>query len=104
MDNLSVLWEKLSLSDSEGRKYVVKDTLGENEYFIASRFFTRRVLSMEAISQTFKLQWRTMKGFEVRDMGNHRVLFVFLDEENVDQVIRGELWTFDKHLVVLKRV
>ena len=104
MDNLSVLWEKFSLSDSEGRKYVVEDTLGENEYFIASRFFTGRVLSMEAISQTFKLQWRTMKGFEVRDMGNHRVLFVFLDEENVDQVIRGELWTFDKHLVVLKRV
>ena len=50
MDNLSVLWEKFSLSDSERRKYVVEDTLGENEYFIASRFFTGRVLSMEAFA------------------------------------------------------
>ena len=92
MDNLSVLWEKLSLSDSEGRKYVVKDTLGENEYFITSRFFTGRVLSMEAISQTFKLQWRTMKGFEVRDMGNHRVLFVFLDKRKRGSGYKGGIF------------
>ena len=57
---------------------------------------------MDAIARTFKLLWRTKKGFEMRDMGNHRVLFVFLDKRDVDQVIRGELWTFDKHLVALK--
>ena len=59
---------------------------------------------MDAIAHTFKLLWRTRKGFEVRDMGNHRVLFVFLDKRDVDQVIRGEPWTFDKHLVALKQV
>ena len=32
---------------------------------------------MEAIANTFKLLWRTSKGFEVQDMGNHRVLFEF---------------------------
>ena len=57
---------------------------------------------MDAIARTFKLLWRTRKGFEMRDMGNHRVLFVFLDKRDVDQVIRGEPWTLDKHLVALK--
>lgn len=48
--------------------------------------------------------WRTKKGFEVWDMGNHRVLFVFTSEEDVDRDMQGEPWSFDKHLVALKRV
>ena len=59
---------------------------------------------MEAIARTFKLMRRTRKGFEVRDMGNHRVLFVYSDKSDVDQVIRREPWSFDKHLVALKKV
>ena len=102
MDRLSVLWEKFSLSESEGSKYVVEECVTMGEFFIAAHFFTGRALSMDAIARTFKLLWRTRKGFEVRDMGNHRVLFVFLDKRDVDQVIGGEPWTFDKHLVALK--
>ena len=102
MDRLSVLWEKFSLSESEGSKYVVEECVTMGEFFIAARFFTGRALSMDAIARTFKLLWRTRKGYEVRDMGNHRVLFVFLDKRDVDQVIGGEPWTFDKHLVALK--
>ena len=48
--------------------------------------------------------WHTKKGFEVRDMGNHRVMFVFTNEEDVIRVMQGEPWSFDKHLVALKRV
>ena len=59
---------------------------------------------MEAIANTFKLLWRTCKGFEVRDMGNHRVLFEFQDALDIDRVLRGEPWLFDKFLVAFKRV
>ena len=91
MDRLSVMWEKFSLSESEGGKYVVRDCVEEGEFFVAARFFIGRALSMEAIARTFKLLWRTRKGFEVRDMGNHRVLFVFSDKSDVNQVIGGNL-------------
>lgn len=37
-------------------------------------------------------------------MGNHRVLFVFTKDFNVDKVLPRELWSFDKYLVALKRV
>lgn len=60
------------------------------DYFLAANFYTRRVLSMEAIARTFKLVWRTRKGFEVRDMGNHLVLFSFSDESDVARVMQGE--------------
>ena len=71
---------------------------------MAVRFYTGQVLSMEAIAKTLKLLWRTRKGFEVRDMRNHRVLFIFRDEGDVEQIMKGESWSFDKHLVALKRV
>ena len=59
---------------------------------------------MEVIARTFKLLWHTKKGFKVCDMGNHRVLFLFLEESDIDRVVAGEQGTFDKYLVALKRI
>nr|POF26724.1 hypothetical protein CFP56_71387 [Quercus suber] len=104
MKALSGLQEKLSLTESEGKRFLMEDSEDEREFFLAARFYTNRVLSMEVIAKTLKLLWRTRKGFEVRDMGNHMVLFIFRDERDVKQILKGELWSFDKHLVALKRV
>lgn len=71
---------------------------------LAARFFTGRVLNMEVIVRTFKLLWHTKKGFGVRDMGNHRILFVFSEVSDVERVLLGEPWSLDKYLVALKRV
>ena len=104
MESLSGLWKKLSLSESEGRRFVVEESDGEKEFFLATRFYTGRMLSMEVIAKTLKGLWRTKRGFEVRDMGEHRVLFIFREEGYVEQIMNGEPWTFDKHLVALKRI
>ena len=93
-----------SLSEHEGNQYLVWENETEEGYYLAAHFFTSRVLSMEAIARTFKLLWRTRKGFEVRDMGNHKVLLEFSDPSDVDRVLKGEPWSFDKYLVALKRV
>ena len=77
METLSNMWEKFSLTESEGDKYQVRDNGPVGQYVLAARFFMSRVLNMEAIARTFKLLWHTKKGFEVRDMGDHKVLFVF---------------------------
>ena len=64
---------------------------------IAAKFFTRRALNMEAIARTFKSVWRTKKGFEVKDMGNHVVLFIFKDAVDAERVIwasRGVMISF----------
>ena len=104
MENLSAMWENFSLSESEGSKHQVCKKGYEGKFLLAMRFFTGRVLSMEVVARTFKLLWHTKKGFEVRDMGDHRLLFVFLDESDVEKVLAGEPWPFDKNLVALKKV
>ena len=37
-------------------------------------------------------------------MGSHMVLFVFLDKMDTDRVLLGEPWSYDKHLVALRRM
>ena len=77
MENLSTLWESFSLTESEGSTFHVDDGGFEGKFLLAARFFTGRVLNIEAIARTFKILWHTKKGFEARDMGDHCVLFVF---------------------------
>ena len=56
---------------------------------------------MEAIARTFKPLWQTKLGFEVKDVGNHTILFVFGDEVDANRVLMGEPRNYNKHLVSL---
>ena len=97
-------WKRFSLSESEGNKFSVQEEYMGEEYLLAAKFFTRRVLNMEAIARTFTLLWKTRKGFEIRDLGDHKILFVFPEKADIDRVLEGEPWSFDRHLVVLQRI
>lgn len=37
-------------------------------------------------------------------MGDDRFLFTFHDRSDKDQVLEGQLWTFDNHVFLLKEV
>ena len=54
MEDLSMMWEKLSLSKGEGNVYNVRAIEHMGGKVIAAKFFTRRVLNMEAIARIFK--------------------------------------------------
>ena len=97
-------WKRFSLLESEGNKFAVREETTMEEYLLVAKFFTRRVLNMKAIARTFKLLWKTRKGFKIRDMGDHKILFVFPEEADIDRVLEGEPWSFDRHLVVLQRI
>lgn len=99
-----MMWEKLSLSKEGGNECNIRaiETIGGK--VIAAKFFTRRVLNMEAIARTFKPLWQTKKRFDVKYMGNQVVLFVFSEGSNADRVLLGEPWSYDKHLVSMQRL
>lgn len=64
---------------------------------------TRRVLNIEAIGRTLKPLWKTRNGFEIRDVGNQILLFVFDNENETKRILATEPWTYDKHLILLSR-
>ena len=61
-------------------------------------------MNVEAIGRTFKSFWKSQKEFKIRDVGNHVVLFVFQTDIDADRVLMNEPWSFDKHLVLFKRL
>lgn len=103
MEDLSKQWTKLSLLDREGEKITLGKNRGSNEHIIATKFLTRRALNVDVVGRTFKPLWRAINGFTTKNMGNHTLLFVFENQEDVNRVLLSEPWTFDKHLVVVQK-
>ncbi len=104
MDDISGLWESFSLNDTEVTPFDFGLSEDDNQFYLAARFMTTRVLNIESIVRTFRPLWRTHKGFSARDMGNNMVVFTFEDEADMVRVIQSEPWSYDKHLVAFQRV
>ena len=58
---------------------------------------------MEAVVRTFHPLWRMKEGFEVTNAGNNVLHFAFEREVDVEKVLLGEPWSYDRNLVVLER-
>ena len=76
--------------------------MGSNEFILAAKFFTRRMLNTNAIARNFKQLWYSCNGFEVKDIWNHIVLFIFDNKFEANRVIASQPWSFDKHLVAIQ--
>ena len=79
------------------------DDESDEKFSIAAKFFTKRNINMEVTAKTFNLLWRIENGFKIQSFGDHKFLFSFDNSEDVDRILEGEPWTFDKHLIVMSR-
>uniref|UniRef100_A0A7N2RF29 DUF4283 domain-containing protein n=1 Tax=Quercus lobata TaxID=97700 RepID=A0A7N2RF29_QUELO len=89
----------MSLNDREGGSVCLTEEKSGTEVILAAKFLTKRVLNVDAIVKTFTPLWRSVNGFQVRSAGDHILLFVFDDKEDVERILANEPWSFDKHLV-----
>lgn len=89
-------WKRFSLLEEETNKVTLDEENPENkEVILAAMFLTRRALNIEAVGRTLKPLWKTRNGFEIRDVGNHVILFVFDNENEAERILATELWTYD---------
>ena len=58
---------------------------------------------MDVIAKTFNPPWRARDGFKMQSFEDHKFLFTFEKKEDVDRILEGEPWSFDKHLVIMSR-
>ena len=77
MEDLAQSWSRLTLSEREGPGCCLTQEESSNEFFIAAKFLTRRVLNMDVIARTFTPLWRARNGFRIKNLGDHKVLFIF---------------------------
>ena len=46
---------------------------------------------------------RSRNGFSIKNLGEHKLLFISNNKSEVDRVLQQEPWSFDKHLIVIQR-
>lgn len=103
MEQLTMSWENLSLSEKERLRYTLPEDHRKGEFIIVAKFLTSHFLHIEAVARTFKQLWRTNNGFRICNQGNNIVYFVFDKEEEVDKILKSQPWSFEKHLIVMQR-
>ena len=100
-DDLAQSWNRLTLFSREGLGCCLLDDEKVKSFSIAANFLTIRAINMEIIAKIFTPLWRARNGFKIQSFGDHKILFTFDNKEDVDRILEGEPWSFDKHLVVM---
>ena len=103
MDDLAHSWNRHTLLDREGLGCCLLDDDRVVGFSIAAKFLTKQAINMEVIAKNFTLLWRARNGFKIQNFGDQKILFTFDNKEDVDRILGGEPWSFDKHLVVMSQ-
>ena len=102
MEYLTKHWQSLSLNAREGEELGLDDELSTKNFTMAAKFLATRAVNVEAVTKTFSPLWQSVKGFEVRKISDHVMLFMFEKKEEVERIMSNAPWSFDKHRVVLQ--
>ena len=104
MAGLEDLWAKFTLiKDEEGGADVPNQEAME-VHRLAGKFYTKRVLNIEAVARTFKPLWKLAYELKIRDSGDNVLVFEFDDIMDLEWVLEYEPWSYDKSLIAFQRV
>ena len=104
MAGLEELWSRFSLTEEEEGGAEVAHVEEVEVHRLAGKFLTKRTLNADAVARTFKPLWKPAGELKIRDIGESILLFEFEDVLDLERVLEYEPWSFDKSLVVFKKV
>lgn len=103
------MWGNLSLTEAETA--VVEEEEEESpeqrrpsRFYLASRLFSVRPYNRQALINTMRNLWKPAKDLTVDAMDENCLLFIFQGRGDIDRVLEGRLWFFDKHMILLEEV
>ena len=68
------------------------------------RFLTDKAINFPAMKNTMAALWRPEKGICIKDLSPTLFLFQFFHEVDIQRVLDSGLWTFDQHVLIMKRL
>nr|POE98201.1 uncharacterized protein CFP56_72581 [Quercus suber] len=104
MAGLEDLWNKFTLTEDEEGGADVPNQEAVEVHRLAGKFFTKRVLNVEAVARTFKPLWRPVGELKIRDSWDNVLVFEFEDVMDLERVLEYEPWSYDKSLIAFQRV
>ena len=112
VQELEEAWEKLHLEkEDEGGMELEPEELqriaGKRTdicFYLVGRFLIEKSVNFMAMKNTLGSLWELGKGITITELGARRYLFQFFHEVDVNAVINSGPWTFNQHMLVLRRL
>ncbi|KAH9665322.1 CCHC-type domain-containing protein [Citrus sinensis] len=105
-------YARISIDVEEEGGLIVTGDEGENSgqgkldlrFCLVGRFLTDKVINFVAMKNTMASLWRPGKGVCIKDLSPTLFLFQFFHEIDVNRVLETGPWTFDQHILLVKRL
>uniref|UniRef100_A0A803NL38 DUF4283 domain-containing protein n=1 Tax=Cannabis sativa TaxID=3483 RepID=A0A803NL38_CANSA len=99
--DLNEQYAQISLDDEEegvliGGDDEAEDVLFDDRWCLVGRFLTGRPVDFDAMRLLMASLWKPGKGVFIKELGPNRYLFQFFHEIDVQTVIDGSPWTFNR--------
>jgi hypothetical protein len=97
---------KLSKEEEEGTEAVEAEECGEELFnrSLVGKLWSVDLFNVRIFKQVITQAWRLKNTVEVQDLNKNLFLFRFASKRDADSVMKNGPWSFDRNLVVLKRI
>ncbi|KAF4346741.1 hypothetical protein G4B88_011066 [Cannabis sativa] len=88
-----------------GVDFFVPDDQADHDHLcVVGRFLTARPIDFEAMRHVMASLWQPGKGVYVKEIDSNRYLFQFYHEIDLERVVEGSPWTFNRQQFVFQRL
>jgi len=88
----------------EDAEVAIHAPLTEDGPILIGKFCTKRRINLELVAKVLRVVWRVEHNFEVSDLGENKVMFLFQTNEDMEGVLLLSPWSFDKYLLILHKL
>lgn len=97
-----------NFSEEEGLVVIDEgeEGVGEESFqrSLAGKPWTETPFNVRAFKQTIVDVWKLKKPMEVQELGKNVFLFIFSTKHDLDNILSSGPWSFDRNILVLKRI
>ncbi|KAM6569081.1 hypothetical protein CsatB_017066 [Cannabis sativa] len=109
MEELEHRWDTICLEEEEESEEILEDEEDGNPEFdvrwsLVGKLLTGRISDYKVFQNMIADLWKPGKGMTVKILEQNRFLFQFYHEIDIQRVINGSPWTFDRKHLILKRL
>lgn len=101
-------WKTVDLTKDEEEGFALEETeVSTDEVFknsLVGKLWTTNPFNTRVFKQVIVQAWRLKNPVEVQDLNKNMFLFRFSSKRDVETVVKGGPWSFDRNLLVFKRI
>ncbi|KAM6543681.1 hypothetical protein CsatB_008128 [Cannabis sativa] len=76
----------------------------DDRWLLVGRFLTNRAIDFQAMQNKIATLWQPGRGLYMKELDSNLFLFQFYHEVDIERVIEGSPWTFDRASLIFERV